>query len=186
MSRKSKIAALPPNIGHSRNFAVKYLPFWFDVAENEQYKRHKRRKDSRIRKINHRRKKGQTKMNKAILMGRLTKDIEMRYTQSGKAVGQFSLAVDKYVGGEKSADFINCVAWEKTAETISKYCGKGRQILVEGRLQSRSYEKDGQKRYITEVIVSHMEFCGNKQGGDKTEDEPSDDDFGGVDEEIPF
>ena len=185
MSRKSKIAALPPKIGHSREFAVKYLPFWFDVAENEQYKRHKRRKDSRIRKTNHRRKKGQTKMNKVILMGRLTKDAETRYTPSGKAICSFCLAIDRR-GKDAGADFINCVAWEKTAETISKYCGKGRQILVEGRLQSRSYEKDGQKRYITEVIVSHMEFCGNKQGGDKTENEPSDDDFGGVDEEIPF
>ena len=102
-------------------------------------------------------------MNKVILMGRMTRDIELRYTQSGKAVGQFALALDKYANGEKSADFINCVAWEKTAETIKNYCGKGRQILVEGRLQSRSYEKDGQKRYITEVVVSHMEFCGSKK-----------------------
>ena len=128
-------------------------------------------------------------MNKVILMGRMTRDIELRYTQSGKAVGQFALAIDKYVGGEKSADFINCVAWEKTAELIKNYCGKGRQILIEGRLQSRSYEKDGQKRYITEVVVSHMEFCGSKKdgdGGNKTETPP--DEFGGEyeDEEIPF
>ena len=128
-------------------------------------------------------------MNKVILMGRMTRDLELKYTQSGKAVGQFSLAIDKYVNGEKSADFINCVAWEKTAETISKYCGKGRQILVEGRVQSRSYEKDGQKRYITEVVVSHMEFCGSKKDGGNTTSDAPPDEFGGEyidDEEIPF
>lgn len=85
-------------------------------------------------------------MNKAILLGRLTKAPEIKYTQSGKAVASFTLAIDRRKGanGEKQADFIACVAWEKTAETIGNYCAKGQQIAVEGRIQSRSYEaQDG-------------------------------------------
>mgnify|MGYP000868293237 FL=1 len=104
-------------------------------------------------------------MNKAILLGRLTKDPEIKYTQSGKAVASFTLAVDrrKSASGEKQADFISCVAWEKTAETIGNYCGRGQQIAVEGRIQSRSYDaQDGSKRYVTEVVVQSMEFCGRR------------------------
>ena len=104
-------------------------------------------------------------MNKAILLGRLTKDPEIKYTQSGKAVASFTLAVDRRKGanGEKQADFISCVAWEKTAETIGNYCGRGQQIAVDGRIQSRSYEaKDGSKRYVTEVVVQNMYFCDRK------------------------
>lgn len=104
-------------------------------------------------------------MNKAILLGRLTKDPEIKYTQSGKAVASFTLAVDrrKSASGEKQADFISCVAWEKTAETIGNYCGKGQQIAVEGRIQSRSYDaQDGSKRYVTEVVVQNMYFCGRR------------------------
>ena len=104
-------------------------------------------------------------MNKAILLGRLTKDPEIKYTQSGKAVASFTLAVDrrKSASGEKQVDFISCVAWEKTAETIGNYCGRGQQIAVEGRIQSRSYDaQDGSKRYVTEVVVQSMEFCGRR------------------------
>ena len=107
-------------------------------------------------------------MNKAILLGRLTKAPEIKYTQSGKAVASFTLAVDRRKGanGEKQADFIACVAWEKTAETIDNYCAKGQQIAVEGRIQTRSYEaKDGRKNYVTEVVVQSMEFCDSKGGG---------------------
>ncbi|WP_314624354.1 single-stranded DNA-binding protein [uncultured Selenomonas sp.] len=107
-------------------------------------------------------------MNKAILLGRLTKAPEIKYTQSGKAVASFTLAIDRRKGanGEKQADFISCVAWEKTAETIGNYCDKGQQIAVEGRIQTRSYDaKDGTKRYATEVVVQSMEFCDSKGGG---------------------
>ena len=125
-------------------------------------------------------------MNKAILLGRLTKDPEVKYTQSGKAVASFTLAIDRRKGanGEKQADFIACVAWEKLAETIGNYCGKGQQIAVEGRIQSRSYDaQDGSKRYVTEVVVQSMEFCGKKSdnGGHAAESAASD-----YDEEIPF
>ena len=125
-------------------------------------------------------------MNKAILLGRLTKDPEIKYTQSGKAVASFTLAVDrrKSASGEKQADFISCVAWEKTAETIGNYCSRGQQIAVEGRIQSRSYDaQDGSKRYVTEVVVQSMEFCGKKSdnGGHAAESAASD-----YDEEIPF
>ena len=125
-------------------------------------------------------------MNKAILLGRLTKDPEIKYMQSGKAVASFTLAVDrrKSASGEKQADFIACVAWEKLAETIGNYCGKGQQIAVEGRIQSRSYDaQDGSKRYVTEVVVQSMEFCGKKgdnagQGAGSAAPD--------YDEEIPF
>lgn len=102
-------------------------------------------------------------MNKVELIGRLTKDAELRYTQSNKAVASFSIAVNKRVNGENSADFINCVAWSTTAEFISKYFKKGQAIAVIGRLQNRSYEDDKGKHYITEVVVEETEFVGNKQ-----------------------
>ena len=125
-------------------------------------------------------------MNKAILLGRLTKAPEIKYTQSGKAVASFALAIDRRrsAGGEKQADFISCVAWEKTAETIGNYCSKGQQIAVEGRIQSRSYDaQDGSKRYVTEVIVQSMEFCGKKGDNGGHAAESAAPDYG---EEIPF
>lgn len=111
-------------------------------------------------------------MNKAIITGRLTKDVEVRYTQSGKAVASFTVAVDKpnkknIPQGQPTADFIPCVAWEHSADFISKYFGKGSPILLEGRMQVRQYQaKDGTNRYVTEIVVQHAEFNGgNKQGG---------------------
>lgn len=102
-------------------------------------------------------------MNKVELIGRLTKDAELRYTQSNKAVASFSIAVNKRINGENTADFINCVAWSTTAEFISKYFKKGQAIALVGRLQNRSYEDDKGKHYITEVVVEETEFVGNKQ-----------------------
>lgn len=105
-------------------------------------------------------------MNKIILLGRLTRDPEIRYTQTGACVAQFTLAVDRpYTkDGQKEADFITCVAWGKTAETIGNYVHKGQRLLVEGRLQIRSYDaKDGSKRWVTEVIVNHGEFIERKE-----------------------
>nr|DAT07965.1 MAG TPA: Single strand binding protein [Caudoviricetes sp.] len=90
----------------------------------------------------------------------------MRYTQSGKACAKFTLAIDrrKSTDGNQQADFISCVAWEKTAEVISQYTGKGRKIAVEGRIQTRSYDvNDGSKRYVTEVVVNSMEFCESRR-----------------------
>lgn len=127
-------------------------------------------------------------MNHFVGIGRLTRDPEVRYTQSGKAYASFTLAIDrrKSADGNQQADFISCVAWEKTAEVISQYTGKGRKIAVEGRIQTRSYEgSDGNKRYVTEVVVQSMEFCDSK-GGQQLSDAKE---FGGTtvpDEDIPF
>ena len=107
-------------------------------------------------------------MNNFVGIGRLTRDPEVRYTQSGKACAKFTLAIDrrKSSDGNQQADFIQCVAWEKTAEVISQYCTKGKKIAVEGRIQTRSYDaNDGTKRYVTEVVVNNMEFCDSKGSG---------------------
>ena len=104
-------------------------------------------------------------MNKVMLIGRLTKDPDLRYTQSGTAVTNFTLAVNRRynLNGEQEADFINCVAWNKSAEFVANYFHKGKQMALEGRLQVRSYEgDDGQRRWVTEVVVEQMEFVGSK------------------------
>ena len=110
-------------------------------------------------------------MNKVVELGRLTKNPDIKYTPNGKAVAQFTLAVNrpfKNQQGEYDADFIPCVAWGKVAELIGNSCVKGNRLLVEGRLQIRNYEgKDGQKRYITEVIVENMEFIERKSDSNK-------------------
>lgn len=109
-------------------------------------------------------------LNKAIILGRITHDLEVRQTPSGTAVLQFTVAVDRNYSkdGEKQTDFISCVAWRQTAEFIGRYFGKGRMIAVDGRLQTRTYEdKNGTKHYITELIVENANFTGEpKQGGD--------------------
>ena len=106
-------------------------------------------------------------MNKVILKGRITKDIEVRYTQTTNvAVTSFSVAVDRPTkqGEEKKTDFINCVAYSKTAEFVSKYFQKGQEILLTGRIQIRNYDdKDGKKVYVTEIIAENVEFCGSKK-----------------------
>lgn len=105
-------------------------------------------------------------MNKVILVGRLTKDIEVRYTQTGKAVARFILAVNRRVNKDKEkqqADFIPIIVWNKLAEVCSKYLTKGSQMLVEGHLQIRDYvAQDGKKHYIAEVIAQELEFMGSK------------------------
>lgn len=106
-------------------------------------------------------------MNKVILIGRLTRDPELRTTPSGTATTAFSVAVDRnFVNqqtGQREADFINCVAWRKQAENISRYCSKGTQVAVEGRIQTRNYDaQDGTKRYVTEVICDNVTFLGSK------------------------
>ena len=108
-------------------------------------------------------------MNKIFLIGRLTKDPELRYTPSGAAVCSFTLAVDRRFtnqNGEREADFINIVVWNKAAENCAKYLSKGRQTAVEGRLQIRSFDgNDGQRRWVTEVIADNVEFLSSGQQG---------------------
>ncbi len=107
-------------------------------------------------------------MNKAIIIGRLTKDPEMRTTTSGVNSTTFTVAVSRnYTGanGERETDFLNCVAWRKQAENIAKYCTKGTQVAVEGRIQTRSYDaQDGTKRYVTEIIADNVTFLSTKGG----------------------
>ena len=102
---------------------------------------------------------------KAIIMGRITHDLEIRQTPSGVAVLQFTVAVDRNYSKdrEKQTDFINCVAWRNTAEHIGKWFSKGRMIAIDGRLQTRSYEdKNGTKHYVTEIMVDSVYFTGEK------------------------
>jgi single-strand DNA-binding protein len=107
-------------------------------------------------------------MNKCVLIGRLTKDIDLRYTQSGTAVAKFTLAVDRRFSKEKETDFIPCVVWQKQAENCANYIGKGSLVAVEGRIQVRSYDdKNGQRRWMTEVIAEQVKFLdkrGQQQG----------------------
>ncbi len=141
-------------------------------------------------------------MNKVILMGRLTRDPEVRYTQgdNASAVARFSLAVDRRFkkDGEQTADFINCVAFGKTGEFIEKYGRKGTKFVVEGRIQTGSYtNKDGQKVYTTDVVVEQVEFAESKSSADgnttnntANSNAPTDTSFmdipDGIDEELPF
>ena len=102
-------------------------------------------------------------MNKAILVGNLTRDPEVRYTGTGKAVATFSLAVSTGYGDNKRTDFIPIVTWDKLAEICGNNLTKGRRILVEGRLQLRDYEtKEGEKRRVAEVIAQNIEFLSPK------------------------
>jgi len=110
-------------------------------------------------------------LNRIILMGRLTRDPELRHTQQGTAVASFTLAVDRDFkgrdGGERATDFIDVVAWRNTAEFVSKYFTKGRMAVVEGRLQIRDWtDRDGGKRRTAEVIAENVYFGDSKRDGD--------------------
>ena len=110
-------------------------------------------------------------LNHIVIMGRLTRDPELRRTGSGVAVTSFSLAVDRDFGknenGEKETDFIDCVAWRQTGEFVSKYFTKGRMAVVSGRLQIRSWtDKDGNKRRTAEVVADNVYFGDSKREGD--------------------
>ncbi len=106
-------------------------------------------------------------MNKIVLLGRLVKDVECRYTQAGKCVASFTLAVNrpfKGADGKYEADFIPVVLWDKTAEVVANNVKKGQRLLVEGRLQIRSYDaQDGSKRWVTEIVGSSIEFIEKKE-----------------------
>lgn len=141
-------------------------------------------------------------LNHVVLMGRLARDVEVRYSQSQNgemAVGRFSIAVDRYTnsGDENKADFINCVAFGKTAEFISKYFGKGNMLAVIGRITTGSYtNKDGVKVYTTDVVVERASFTGEKrelQDAGVHESQPSIKDSDGfmkvdesIEDELPF
>lgn len=106
-------------------------------------------------------------LNHIVLMGRLTRDPELRHTQSGTAVAGFSLAVERdFKGdtGDRDTDFIDCVAWRSTAEFVSKYLSKGRMAIVDGRLQMRDWtDRDGNKRRSAEVVADHVYFGDSKR-----------------------
>lgn len=107
-------------------------------------------------------------LNRTVLVGRMTKDVDLRYTQAGKAVGNFTVAVNRpftnQQTGEKDADFINCTAWGKQAENLAQYMKKGSQVGVDGRLQTRSYENSqGQTVFVTEVIADSVQFLEPKK-----------------------
>lgn len=105
-------------------------------------------------------------MNKVILIGRLTRDPELRYTSSNIATCTFSVAVDRPFAnqnGEREADFINIVVWRKQAENCKNYLTKGSQVAIDGRIQTRNYDdKDGKKVYVTEVVADNVQFLGTK------------------------
>ena len=112
--------------------------------------------------------KGIKKMNKVILIGRLTRDPELKTTTTGVSITTFSIAVERnYVNeetGQRDADFINCQSWRKQAENIARYCNKGSQIALEGRLQVRSYDdRDGNRRFVTEVVADNVTFLSPKK-----------------------
>lgn len=110
-------------------------------------------------------------MNKAILIGNICTDIQLRYTQSNMSVATFSLALNrpKKQDGTQEADFPNIVVWGKQAENINKYLKKGSKLALEGRIQTRTYDaQDGSKRYITEVIAENVQFLDSKKEGQAT------------------
>lgn len=108
-------------------------------------------------------------MNKAILVGRLTKDPDLRSTASGIPVCSFTMACDRRYqkqGEERQADFINCIVWQKSAESIAQYFSKGHRIALEGSIQTRSWtDNEGKTRYSTEVVVDQWEFAQSKSEG---------------------
>ena len=123
-------------------------------------------------------------LNRVVLVGRLTRDPELRYTPGGgKAVANFNIAVNRPFtnqNGEREADFINCVIWGKPAENLANYQKKGNLIGVDGRIQTRSYENnEGKRVYVTEVIADQVAFLDSKSKSVETEGEP-------VDNNLPF
>ncbi len=130
-------------------------------------------------------------MNKVFLIGRLTRDPELRYTGSNTPVATFSIAINRSFTnsqGEREADFINIVVWRKQAENVKNYLQQGSQVAIDGRIQTRNYEdKEGQKRYVTEVVADNVEFLGSKNSANnsntkKDNEEPTPYDFGDKEE----
>lgn len=132
-------------------------------------------------------------LNTVILIGRLTKDPELKYTPAGKAVANFTLAVSrpfKNQNGEQEADFIPIVVWNKTAENCATYISKGSQVAIDGRMQVRTYDdKEGQRRWVTEVISNSVKFLDSKKSVEninKTVDNKIGEEISFNQEDIPF
>ncbi len=137
-------------------------------------------------------------MNKVILSGNLTRDPEVRYTQSGKALAKLGIAVNRPYsrsaeGNAPTVDFFNMTAWDKQAEFCGRYLKKGSSVIVEGRLENNNYEKDGVKHYSDQITIERIEFAGKKSdgGGDtgsrKYDDsEPAFDENSNDDVDVPF
>ncbi|KRL88673.1 single-stranded DNA-binding protein [Lactobacillus kalixensis] len=138
-------------------------------------------------------------INRSVLVGRLTKDVDLRQTQSGTNVASFTLAVSrpfKDAQGNREADFIQCIAWRKTAEILNQYAHKGSLIGVDGRIQTRSYQnKDNQRVYVTEVVADSITFLDSRpkgQNGAQNASQPPQDPFQGsgditvTDDDLPF
>jgi single-strand DNA-binding protein len=106
-------------------------------------------------------------MNKIMLSGRWCKDIELKFLPDGTAVAKSTIAVDEGYGDKKKAHFFNVTMWKKTAEAVANYSGKGKKVLIEGRLQQRMWEKDGVKQYAIEVVAEQVEFLEMKTGETK-------------------
>ena len=121
-------------------------------------------------------------MNKVFLIGRLSRDPDLRHTTSGMAVCQINVAISRRTGQgrDPETDFINVVVWDKQAENVAKYLAKGRQVAVEGRIQTRSYDNnEGKKTYVTEVVANNVEFLGsvndnNRSASNNMEENPFD------------
>lgn len=128
-------------------------------------------------------------INEVVLMGRLTRDPELRRTNSGTAVCNFSIAINRGYGEEQATDFINCVAWNKTAEFVEKYFTKGRMIIVIGRIQTRTWEgNDGKKNYATEVVAREVSFGESKKNAEENAGVAPVGDFTEIDipDDMPF
>lgn len=118
-------------------------------------------------------------LNNMILQGRFTKDLELKHTKNDIAVCSFVLAWSEKYGEKEQTLFLNCVAYKNNAEFITKYFKKGDMVAIEGKLTSRSYEdKEGQKKYVTELIVDRVHFCGNKKDKEEAKEY--------IEEDLPF
>ncbi|MCD2257153.1 single-stranded DNA-binding protein [Agrilactobacillus fermenti] len=122
-------------------------------------------------------------INRVVLVGRLTRDIELRYTNSGAAVASFTVAVNRQftnASGEREADFINCVIWRKAAENFANFTKKGSLVGIDGRIQTRSYEnQQGQRVYVTEVVVENFSLLEPRSTTERREDGSSSNNFSG-------
>ena len=128
-------------------------------------------------------------LNNVVLMGRLTKDPELKQTPQGVSVATFSLAVDRNYGKteEKQTDFINITAWRSTADFVAKYFTKGQLVAVRGRLQTRTWQdQSGQKRYATDVVADEVFFAESRGKAEQTDENPIMDGFSVSDENLPF
>lgn len=129
-------------------------------------------------------------MNKTFLIGNLTKDVDLRTTQSGKSVASFTIAVNrrfKDKDGEKQTDFFSIIAWGQLGEMCGRYLAKGRKVAVVGELQTRSYEdKSGVKRYVTEIVADEVEFLSPKEKRELTDESPTAGYTDDTDNDLPF